>query len=177
MKSVRVLVLVLLALGLLLAGCGKEEAPPSPSPTATPPPPPKVTGNKHCQDQGGTCQITSDDIYAESQGEGASGHKCDPWDDNEAIYVTKGNAGNGKFKKIHVIAGANHKQFTISLEACPGSSGNPFPAAKNKNNDDWDSGDLDPKTADKSHYHLIMTEKTKKGMKKSDPHIVVGGLN
>ena len=170
------LVLLFLAMALVLVGCGTQETTPSPTPTPKPTPPPvTATGNKHCASGGGgnSCDLTSDQVFDEDHGPDKSQHTCSPWDDNGALHITKMNAGAGKFKKIHVKGGGSHPNFDITVEACPGSTGNPFPHAVNSHHNDWDSGDLDPSIKDGSHYRLIMAEKTAKGKKMSDPHIVI----
>ena len=170
--------LLLVMVTLALFGCSKQETIPEPTPTPypTPTPPPKVTGNKHCASGGGgnSCDLTSDQVYDEDHGPDKSLHTCAPWDDDAAIHITMGTTGPGKFKKIHVTAGSGHAKFDISVQACPGSTANPFPSAKNMNHDDWDSGDLGASIAAGSHYRLLMTETGPKGKKMtSDPHIVI----
>jgi hypothetical protein len=177
MQSIpRSLLFTILLAGLALVGCSKETPPePTPAPTSTPPPV-TATGNKDCAAEGtgnGTCKLSTEQVAAES---GMPGHGCNGFVDETAIHIAKGDLKPGKFKKIHIKKEkTSPNDFTIAVEACPGSKGNPFPHANKPDKDNWDSGDLDPTVADDSHFHLIMTEKTAKGTKKSDPHIVVDG--
>lgn len=174
MRSIpRSLALAFLLAAFAFVGCSKQETTPSPTPTPTPAPPPATaSGNKDCKGTD-TCKLTTDEVAAES---GMPGHGCDGFDVNSAIHITKGAATSGKFKKIHIKKeNGSAKDFTIAIAACPGSSGNPFPNAKKADKDNWESGDLDPSVADNARYHLIMTEKTPKGAKQSDPHIVIDG--
>ena len=175
----RFLVLLLLVVAMALFGCSKQETP-SPTPTPTPTPPPVVTGNRDCVGEGTgneKCKLTTDQVEAESA---MPGHGCDGFDLASAIHITKGTAGSGKFKKIHIKKDhASPGTFTIKVEPCPGSTGNPFPHANKPNNDNWESGDLDPSVPDNARYHLTMTKKTAKGgstaSKTFDPHIVIEG--
>jgi|GEM_PF-5695164 len=182
----RFLLLAFLLAGFALVGCSKQETPSetAATPAAAPkytPPAAAATGNKDCNPNGKSCDIDSAQIYDEDHGPDKSKHSCDPWDDNSAIHVTTGTPGGGKFKKIVVKPGAGHGKFDITVHACPGSSGNPFPNAKNNGtHNGWDSGDVDPGAKPQSHYQLIMTEtappaggKAKK--MQSDPHIVIDG--
>ena len=170
------LVLWLLVAAFALFGCGKQETTPESTPAT--PPPVAATGNKHCNPNGKACEITSAQIYDEDHGPDKSKHGCAPWDDNEAIHVSVSGA-SGKFKKIVVKPGTGHDTFDMTVQACPGSSGNPFPYAQNNgHHNGWDSGDVDPKAKPYSHYQLIMKEKVTKGSGKSkkvqsDPHIVI----
>lgn len=177
MRSIpRFLALAFLLAAFAFVGCGKQETTPSPTPTPTPPPTATASGNKDCKATGAgndTCKLTTDEVAAQS---GMPGHGCAGFDETSAIVITKGAVASGKFKKIHIKKEKDDgNSFDIKVEACPGSSGNPFPYAKQTDKDNWESGDLNASVADKSHYHLTMTVKTAKGMKKSDPHIVIDG--
>jgi len=175
----RFLVLAFLLAGFVFVGCSKQETPTetTATPKYTPPAPPATaTGNKDCAATGSgndTCKLTTDQVAAEA---GMAGHDCESFVADSAIHITKGAVTSGRFKKIHIKKeNSSGKDFTIAVAPCPGSSGNPFPHAKKPDKDNWDSGDFDPSVADNAHFHLVMTEKSAKGTKQSDPHIVIDG--
>ena len=171
------LALLLLLAGMAFVGCGKQENPES-TPGPTPPPPVVVSGNRDCVGEGTgneKCKLDTSQVETES---GMPGHSCGDFDLATAIHITKGAPAEGKFKKIHVKKDKSaHDGFTIKVEACPGSTGNPFPHANKPNSDNWESADLDTSVADNSRYHLTMTVKGAKGGSKAsqtfDPHIVI----